>query len=194
VLPPAGPQRVAGFVASQSLFALGYILSGAVVSPALAERAGSGNLGRVVSLGAMCQSVGRIAGPLILGAAFEISPDLPYLIAAVVATAGAALWLTAVMLGRATTEEDAATALKKARKRQRERAISALQEELRLLLTTRGVDLENDASIDCLFKALDRALPAERAAHLMYYLEPPAADDDDEPTVAIIKQPAISGL
>ena len=46
---------------------------------------------QVVSLGAVCMGVGRVIGPILLGGLFELSPDLPYFVAGILATvAGAA--------------------------------------------------------------------------------------------------------
>ena len=91
----------------RAVISLGYILSCSIVSPALAERAGSNNLGQVcvaqlgvpirfklskiarwqvVSLGAVCMGVGRVIGPILLGGLFELSPDLPYFVAGILAT------------------------------------------------------------------------------------------------------------
>lgn len=108
-----------------------------------------------------------------------MSPELPYLIAGLLAALGASLWLAAAMLGRADPEENAATADKKRRTAQRERAVAALQKELRELLTTRGFDLEDERSVDCLFKALDRAFPTHRVANLMYYRQPITAEESE---------------
>ena len=179
VMLPMGTTRIGAFGCAQSFFALGYILSGSVVSPALADRAGSDNLGQVISIGAMVQSIGRIVGPLILGAAFEMSPDLPYAIAGGLAAIGASLWFLTTIVGRARpAEEDALTLAKAARKAKRERSIEALQAELRELLSTRGFDLESDASVECLFKALDRALPARRIDSLKYHTLQSLAEDE----------------
>jgi len=179
---PPGLSRILAFVAAQALFALSYILSGSVVSPALADRAGSDNLGRIVSLGAMVRSVGRIIGPLLLGSAFELSPELPYAIAGSLAAGGALLWLVTFFVGRTHhPAENARTLEKRARKAKRDQAVEALQTELRNLLTTRGVDLEDDLSIDCLFQALDRAFPMHRIESLIYYKdkEMPSLDEEE---------------
>ena len=90
------------------------------------------------------------------------------------------MWLAATLLGRAPTAESAAALAKKERAAKRQRAIEALQAELRVLLTTRDFDLEADASIDALFKALDRALPVQRVDHLVYYRELPPLPEETQ--------------
>ena len=188
---PFGMSRILGFTGAQSFFALGYILSSAVVSPALADRAGSDNLGRVVSIGAMVQSCGRILGPLILGAAFEASPDLPYAIAGALAAIGATLWAITRAVGDPKTKEKEEDLEKKARKEKRETAIAALQKELKELLTTRGFDLEDDKSIDCLFKALDKALPEHgvgRSSFFYHSLSAVIEEEEEEMMVASVRR------
>ena len=80
--------------------ALGFGLALAVVNPILAALAGPHNTGAVLTIGAVSTSLGRVGGPVVLGALYERAPALPYFFAAALCATSASFWLLLSCLQR----------------------------------------------------------------------------------------------
>ena len=161
-------------MAGSALFAAGYILCNACISPILVQSATSKSTGRIVGLGATGAAVGRALGPATWGLILRVS-NVPtaFVSACAIATMIAAAWLVAEAIDAAEDERRTLIGLArgrtvflrvvlaaaaKQREATRQEVLHALHEQLDAILHRRGYNLCAPGAIEKVSAALDYGL------------------------------------